>query len=50
VAFTVRLVLSRGGNTLDVIAGIAVEYGEFFKKEEIEWLIENSLVKNSSNS
>jgi hypothetical protein len=37
--------LSRGGETIDVIAGITIEYGEFFKKEEIQRLIENHTSK-----
>lgn len=33
----------KNGESVDVIAGIAVEYGEFFNKEEIEWLLETHI-------
>ncbi len=33
----------KNGESVDVIAGIAVEYGEFFTKEEIEWLLETHI-------
>jgi len=33
----------RGGESVEVLAGITVELGDYFKKEDIEWLIENHI-------
>ncbi len=33
----------RSGEIVQVIAGVSVEYGEFFSKDDVEWLIENTV-------
>jgi hypothetical protein len=38
--------LYRGGENVQTIAGITVELGDFFKKEEIEWLLDSHLSSN----
>mmetsp|Transcript_31216 Transcript_31216/g.52681 ORF Transcript_31216/g.52681 Transcript_31216/m.52681 type:complete len:325 (+) Transcript_31216:37-1011(+) len=37
------ITLYRNGETVDTIAGIAAEFGPYFKKDDIEWLLNSSL-------
>lgn len=37
------ITMYKGGDTVTVLAGIAEELGEHFKKEDVEWLLESTL-------
>lgn len=35
--------MDRGGDTVSVLAGIGHELGEFFTRDELEWLLDDTL-------
>ena len=39
----------RGGNCETVLAGIAEELGEYFTREDVEWLLESKLQEAGLN-